>query len=132
MKAHPKTIIVPDDYPTIQAAIDNASAGDSVFVKKGVYYTYTDYTHQLTINKPLSLIGENPENTFLDGAKESYLFIGTSPYHPYAFFSGINITASDVTLSGFTIRNCGTAITLFDAEKSHKPISKVKIIGNNH
>jgi parallel beta-helix repeat protein len=131
VKANPKTIIVPDDYPTIQTAIDNASAGDRVFVKKGVYYTYTDYTHQLTINKPLSLIGENPETTFLDGAKESYLFIGTSPYHPYGFFSGINITASDVTLSGFTIRNCGTAITLFDDEKSHKPISKVEIIGNN-
>ena len=34
VKEQPKTIVVPDDYPTIQSAIDNASAGDTVFVKK--------------------------------------------------------------------------------------------------
>jgi len=31
------TITVPDDYPTIQAAIDAASEGDTVFVLAGVY-----------------------------------------------------------------------------------------------
>ena len=35
VKAQTKTITVPDDYLTIQAAIGNASAGDTVFVKKG-------------------------------------------------------------------------------------------------
>lgn len=29
------TITVPDDYSTIQTAIDAASAGDTIFVKKG-------------------------------------------------------------------------------------------------
>ena len=38
VKADPRTIVVPDDYPTIQAAIDKANAGDTVFVKKGTYY----------------------------------------------------------------------------------------------
>jgi len=37
VKAEPKTITVPDDYPTIQAAVGNASAGDTVFVKSGTY-----------------------------------------------------------------------------------------------
>jgi len=38
VKAQTKTIVVPDDYPTIQAAIGNASDGDTVFVKNGVHY----------------------------------------------------------------------------------------------
>ena len=36
--AEPKTIVVPDDYPTIGWAIGNASEGDTIFVKKGTYY----------------------------------------------------------------------------------------------
>jgi pectin methylesterase-like acyl-CoA thioesterase len=32
-----KTLIVPDQYPTIQAAVNNATAGDTIFVKKGTY-----------------------------------------------------------------------------------------------
>ena len=34
----PTTITVPDDYPTIQTAIGNATAGDTVFVRNGTYY----------------------------------------------------------------------------------------------
>ena len=30
----PRTIVVPDDYPTIQETIDSANTGDTVFVKK--------------------------------------------------------------------------------------------------
>ena len=33
VKAEPKTIVVPDDYASIQEAIDNADEGDTVFVK---------------------------------------------------------------------------------------------------
>jgi hypothetical protein len=32
-----KTIIVPQDYPTINEAINHASAGDTVAVQKGIY-----------------------------------------------------------------------------------------------
>ena len=37
VKAESRTLIVPDDYSTIQSAIKNAAAGDIVFVKKGTY-----------------------------------------------------------------------------------------------
>ena len=37
VKANSRTIIVPDDYVSIQEAIDNASDGDTIFLKKGVY-----------------------------------------------------------------------------------------------
>ena len=36
VKAQSKTIIVPDDYPTISsAALDNATVGDTILVKSG-------------------------------------------------------------------------------------------------
>ena len=58
VKAEPKTIVVPDDYFTITAAIGNASEGDTVFVKKGTYEE-----HSLVINKTLTLVGEDANNT---------------------------------------------------------------------
>jgi hypothetical protein len=33
-----KTLAVPQDYPTINGAINHASPGDTVSVQKGVYY----------------------------------------------------------------------------------------------
>lgn len=58
VKASPKTIVVPDDYPTIEAAIENATDGDTIFVKKGIYEE-----NPLQINKTLSLIGEGADFT---------------------------------------------------------------------
>ena len=46
------TFYVPDDYPTISAAIDAASSGDTIIVRSGTYY------ENIIINKRLSLIGE--------------------------------------------------------------------------
>ena len=54
----PKTIVVPDDYTSIQDAISNASDGDTIFVKGGTYQE-----RQLVINTTLTLIGENPSTT---------------------------------------------------------------------
>lgn len=42
VKAESKTIVVPDDYPTIQAALGNVSAGDTIFVsKESIRVNYT-------------------------------------------------------------------------------------------
>jgi len=60
VKAQSKTIVVPDDYPTIGTAIANSDEGDSLFVKSGTYKETT-----LIINKSISLIGENVANTTL-------------------------------------------------------------------
>jgi parallel beta-helix repeat protein len=62
VRAEPKTITVPDDYASIQTAIDNADDGDTILVKKGFY------TESLVVDKAVSLIGENSGNTIIEGS----------------------------------------------------------------
>src|SRR5512133_3107189 len=61
-------ITVPNDFPSVQAAIDAAVPGDIIRVRAGTY------VENLTLNKPVSLIAEsfdqiNPVNntTIIDG-----------------------------------------------------------------
>lgn len=85
IKAEPVTIVVPDDYATIQEAINNANEGDTIFVNAGLYYEH------VVVNKTISLIGEDRSTTIVDGNG-----------------SGTVIECRDVTnvtISGFTIRN---------------------------
>ena len=62
VQAESKTIVVPDDYSNIQEAVDQATQGDTVFVRNGFYYNQT-----VTIDKALSLIGEDKTNTRIIG-----------------------------------------------------------------
>jgi len=52
-KGEPTTIIVPDDYPTIQEAINAASPGDIIYVDGPNYYR-----ESVIVNKSVSLIGK--------------------------------------------------------------------------
>ena len=91
-KAVSKTIIVPDDYPTIQAAISNATAGDTVFVKSGIYNSTMQ--SPILIDKPLSLIGENVNSVIIQQTGSFYTSDGGA---------AVGLAADDVTVSGFTI-----------------------------
>lgn len=86
VKAEPKTIIVPDDYSTIQDAIGNASEGDTVFVKSGIY------SENLTINKSLLLVGEDKETTIVVGDGTTALLV----------------LHDDVNVTGFTFKRPST------------------------
>jgi pectin methylesterase-like acyl-CoA thioesterase len=59
-EAESKTINVPDDYASIQEALDNAEEGATVFVKKGVY------VENPVVNKSISLVGEDRDSTVID------------------------------------------------------------------
>lgn len=95
VKSESSTIIVPDDYPTIQEAIDHANEGDTIYVRAGVYYehNFPEKETAIIINKTVSLVGEDKSCTVIDG-KYSVVFI-------------IYIMADNVTVSGFTIQNSG-------------------------
>lgn len=86
-------IVVPDDYPTIQEAIDNANMYDTIRVKTGTYpeNIKVDVT-------ALTIIGENPKETIIDGSGNGNV---------------VNIVGDThmVTISGFTIRNGDVGIT---------------------
>jgi parallel beta-helix repeat protein len=80
-------IRVPEDYPTIQEAVNAAKPGDTVLVGSGTYY------ESIFIDKPISLIGECKENTTVIG-----LGIGNVIY----------ISSDIVTVSRFTIKGSGS------------------------
>jgi parallel beta-helix repeat protein len=84
VKAPSMTIIVPDDYTTIQEAINNANDGDTIFVRNGTYYEH------VVVNKTVSLIGENRETAIIDGN-------GTGKV--------VHIVVDNVNITQFTIRN---------------------------
>ena len=84
--ASSKTIWVPDNFTSIQEAINNASDGDTIFVRADTYYGY------VVVNKTISLIGEDKYNTIIDGSENGTV---------------VTIALENVSLSGFTIRNSG-------------------------
>lgn len=51
----------PENYTKIQNAVENASSDDTIFVFNGTYY------ENVLINKSIQLVGENEENTIIDG-----------------------------------------------------------------
>lgn len=96
-KAVSRTIVIPDDFPTLSSAIENALGGDIVFVKKGTYQEQS-----LEINKSISIIAEDTRQTILNlnpplvktAYLKNWLWIPAS---------SIAIYANDVKLQGFTI-----------------------------
>jgi nitrous oxidase accessory protein NosD len=89
VKATHKTITVPDDYTTISAAIGNASDGDTVLVRSG------NYTESLTIDKSISMLGEESKTTIIT-APAGGVFSGQTP---------ITVNANNVKISNLTINN---------------------------
>jgi parallel beta-helix repeat protein len=82
--ASPNTIWVPDNYTTIQEAINVAEEGKTILVRAGTYYEH------LKIDKSLILVGENRGTTVIDGTGTGIV---------------VYVIANNITLSNFTIQN---------------------------
>jgi nitrous oxidase accessory protein NosD len=105
VRAEPTIWIVDDDGPadfhTIQEAISAALDGDSVYVCNGTYYEH------ITVNKMVTLVGENKYHTVLDGN-------GTGTI--------ITLHAHGITVSNLTIRNGSIGIGLSN-KSTHSTIN---------
>lgn len=101
-------IIVPDQYSTIQEAVNNAVEGDTVFVRSGVYCEH------IVVNKTISLVGEDVNTTIVDANGTGRVFSVSQGY---------------VNISGFTIRRSGSAYVQ-DAGVWIQGIGHCNIFGN--
>ena len=88
VKTEPDTIMVPDDYPTIQDAVNAASGGDIIFVRNGTYY------ENVVVDKPVQITGQNKSTVIIDGEASGTVVV---------------LAVDNATISGFTIRGSGFA-----------------------
>ena len=82
-------IFVPDDYKKIQWAVDNASAGDTIIVRDGIYY------ENVVVDKALTIRSENgSDNCIVDGGGSGDV---------------ITLNANGITIEGLTVRNSSSS-----------------------
>ena len=109
------TIYVPDDYSTIQAAVNAASPGDTIIMRDGTY------TENVDVNKDhLTIRSENgAEVTFVQAAKSNTVF---------------NVIENYVNISGVTVKDAsgeGESGILLE-EANHCNIFDNKISNNEY
>lgn len=99
-------------YQNITSALTHASTNDTIHVHNGTY------AEHLNLNIPVSLIGENMQKTIINAN-------GTADV--------ISITANNINITGFTIKNSGQNIgdCAIDITSSHNNISH-NIIKNSY
>ncbi len=113
--AESKTIVVPDDYSSIQDAINNAVAGDTIYIKKGTY------VENPIVNKTVSLIGEDRDRTVIDvtaGLKVQSNNVTITGLTIYDGYDGISLATNYCNISGNKITNTTHGIVVFGYENS--------------
>jgi len=98
------TIVVPDDYSTIQKAVDAANPGDTIYIKSGLY------VENITADKSLTFIGESRDEVIVATNETLDQFIFDISDEEYTF-SGITFLGHSFETAGIyggynTIVNC--------------------------
>ncbi len=100
-----RKILVPHDFPTIFKAIQQASAGDTVYVKNGTYH------ENISLKPDVILEGQDKTKTIINGGGEGPVIVG----------------AENATIMKFTITNGEKGILC----KNTRPVIKRNIILDN-
>lgn len=104
----PNEIYVPQDYPTIQEAIDSSIYGDIIKVATGTYF------ENITLKNGVALIGQDPSNTIIDGNNiDSVVY--SQDCDKYTILEGFTITngyAATCAGLGGGMYNCGSNLTI--------------------
>ena len=115
VKAESRTIVVPNDYLSIQDAINSAVDGDTIYVKKGVY------VENPVVNKSVSLIGEDRDSTVIDvtaGLKVQSNNVTIAGFTIYDGYDGISLAANYCNISANKITDTTHGIVVFGYENS--------------
>lgn len=120
----PKKLHVPADYATIQAAVEAADEGDTIFVADGIY-SGPGNRDIVIEGKPIIMSENGPETTIID--------CGGSESEPHRGFIIGNGFGPETKIEGFTIRNA-YSLTVGGAFKSENssPIISNCIVENNY
>jgi len=105
-------IIVPDDYPTIQEAVDHADRGYRILVRPGVYSENVVVDVEL-----LTLHGEDKDTTIIDGSNAGNVVWVTED-------------SVSVNISGFTLQNSGEAYAGIKIAPNYNIIQDTIVIDN--
>lgn len=96
----------PGNYTVIQDAVDNASAGDTVYVYHGTYNQLPGIMQCVDISKSIHLIGEDKNTTIINGIRK---------------WDVVTVGTNKVDISGFTIQNAGAGNNPGEAIHVYKP-----------
>lgn len=107
---------VPAGYPTIQAAVDAAVAGDTIEVSTGVYNEYVSFPSSGTAGNPITLAAKAGHTPVIDGTG-----LATTDLDGLVFIED----RSYITVRGFEIRN------LSASSPSHFPAG-IWVRGTSH
>ncbi|HHH78204.1 MAG TPA: hypothetical protein ENL18_03210 [Thermoplasmatales archaeon] len=102
----------PGNYSTIQAAVDAANSGDTVFV----YDESSPYLENINISKPISVIGENRYTTEIRSNPEQDNIV---IYCDNAYVANFNLTTEESGAGGISI------------EGSYNTVVNCTIFGND-
>jgi parallel beta-helix repeat protein len=85
-----RVLVVPRDFQRISWAVGNASEGDTIRIESGSYSE-----SQVLVDKTVTLIGESPENTLIDGGQT-----------PQCIFQ---VVANNVVIENLTLQNTNSS-----------------------
>ena len=95
----------PGNYTSIQAAIDNASSGNIVYIYNGTYF------ENIMINKTIEIIGESRDSTIIDGGGANEV---------------VNVSANWVNITGFTITNGSCGVYIYSSSNNNITNNNIK------
>ncbi len=135
--AEGRTVIVPDNYASIDAAIEAASDGDIIQVRNGVYDGPMNKT--VVIDKSLSIVGQSKEHTIirLHPAYREW-WILTAVFFDYT--NALTVTADNCVLQNLTVEvanpggfiDClGNRMLIYDCNLTVSPSTGITLAGQN-